>query len=69
MACADHIVGKAIARAKKAGLATPNCALAYAHMAGLSREACTQSGLNAGRGEGLNSSHELFRPLLCASRD
>jgi 2-dehydropantoate 2-reductase len=29
---ADHIVGDMIARAKKAGLATPNLRLAYAHL-------------------------------------
>jgi 2-dehydropantoate 2-reductase len=29
---ADHIVGDMIARAKKAGIATPNLRLAYAHL-------------------------------------
>ena len=29
---ADHIVGDMIARAKNAGLATPNLRLAYAHL-------------------------------------
>ena len=29
---ADHVVGDMIARAKKAGIATPNLRLAYAHL-------------------------------------
>jgi 2-dehydropantoate 2-reductase len=29
---ADHIVGDMIARAKKAGIATPNLRMAYAHL-------------------------------------
>ena len=29
---ADHVVGDMIARARKAGLATPNLRLAYAHL-------------------------------------
>ena len=29
---ADHVVGDMIARARKAGIATPNLRLAYAHL-------------------------------------
>ena len=63
---ADHVVGDMIARAKKAGIATPNLRLAYAHLqVYLARRARSSIGRveSVPRGHGQRCyPHTLVRP-------